>query len=73
VFRVIICNVAKVIEIFSILFANRLNKIGKQNPRLGGGGSGTDNGDDDDGSPDMTALVSALANQQQQVSCGTLS
>eukprot|EP00094_Tigriopus_californicus_P003060 TCALIF_02947-PA protein Name:"Similar to Hcn4 Potassium/sodium hyperpolarization-activated cyclic nucleotide-gated channel 4 (Rattus norvegicus)" AED:0.12 eAED:0.14 QI:2146/0.5/0.64/0.88/0.75/0.76/17/172/761 len=43
--------------------AERLNKIGKQNPNLG---SSTENGDDDDNTPDMTAIVSALANQQSE-------
>ena len=41
-----------------------LNKIGKQNPQLSSGENG--NGDDDGNSPDMTALVSALANQQSE-------
>ena len=43
----------------------RLNKIGKQNPNLHG--SVADHDEDDDGSPDMTAIVSALAQQQQRV------
>ena len=43
----------------------RLNKIGKQNPNLG---SVADHDEDDDGSPDMTAIVSALAQQQQRAS-----
>ena len=42
---------------------SRLHKIGKQNPNLG---SSTENGDDDGDSPDMTAIVSALANQQSE-------
>ena len=47
----------------------RLNKIGKQNPNLHG--SVADHDEDDDGSPDMTAIVSALAQQQQRVSSPT--
>ncbi len=41
----------------------RLHKIGKQNPNLG---STTDNGNEEGDSPDMTAIVSALANQQSE-------
>ncbi len=49
-------------------YLSRLHKIGKQNPNLG---SSTDNGEDGCGgsgdySPDMTAIVSALANQQSE-------
>merc|ERR1719229_472762 len=47
--------------------AERLNKIGKQNPNLPDHLADHD-GEDDDGSPDMTAIVSALAQQQQRLS-----
>ena len=51
---------------FAFSLSPRLNKIGKQNPNLG---PVADHGsDDDDGSPDMTAIVSALAQQQQRAS-----
>ena len=39
----------------------RLHKIGKQNPHLN-----AENGDEDGHSPDMTAFVSALANQRSE-------
>ena len=50
----------------SLSLSLRLNKIGKQNPNLGP--VAADHDEDDDGSPDMTAIVSALAQQQQRVS-----
>ena len=47
----------------------RLNKIGKQNPNFPiHTNHGDHSDDDDDGSPDMTAIVSALAQQQQRAS-----
>ena len=50
-----------------VKFFSRLNKIGKQNPNLPDHLADHD-GEDDDGSPDMTAIVSALAQQQQRAS-----
>ena len=58
--------ILNLLTFFAFSLPPRLNKIGKQNPNLG---PVADHGsDDDDGSPDMTAIVSALAQQQQRAS-----